>query len=62
MVSGGSVSRCQPLGLALAVQAAAVEVAVNRAVGSGLTPGTGKYRRSETFQADDVLQLVDRES
>ncbi|MGO1505061.1 MAG: Fic family protein [Brachybacterium sp.] len=37
----------------------AVDTLVSRGI---LTPGTGKYRRSETFQADDVLQLVDRES
>lgn len=37
----------------------AVDTMVSRGI---LTPGTGKYRRSEVFQANDVLQLVDRES
>ena len=47
----------------LGVSRVAAHRAVDTLVARGiLTPGTGKYRRSETFQADDVLQLVDRES
>ena len=47
----------------LGVSRVAAHRAVDTLVARGiLTPGTGKHRRSETFQADDVLQLVDRES
>lgn len=47
----------------LGVSKVAAHRAVDTLVARGiLTPGTGKYRRSETFQADDVLRLIDQES
>lgn len=44
------------LGVSRVAAHRAVDTLVSRAV---LTPGTGKYRRSETFQADDVLRVID---
>lgn len=37
----------------------AVDTLVAREI---LTPGTGRYRRSEVFQADDVLRVIDEAS
>lgn len=44
------------LGVSRVAAHRAVDTLVSRAV---LTPGDGKYRRSETFQADDVLRVID---
>jgi hypothetical protein len=41
------------------VRPTAVDTLVTRGI---LTPGTGKHRRSEIFQADDVLRLIDEAS
>lgn len=47
----------------LGVSPVAAHRAVDTLVARGiLTSGTGKYRRSEVFQADDVLRLVDQVS
>lgn len=43
------------LGVSRVAAHRAVDTLVTRAV---LTPGTGKYRRSEVFQADDVLRVI----
>lgn len=44
----------------LGVSAVAAHRAVDTLVTRGiLTPGTGRYRRSEAFQADDVLRVID---
>lgn len=44
----------------LGVSAVAAHRAVDTLVARGiLTPGTGRYRRSEVFQADDVLRVID---
>lgn len=44
----------------LGVSAVAAHRAVDSLVARGiLTPGTGRYRRSEAFQADDVLRVID---
>lgn len=47
------------LGVSRVAAHRAVDTLVSRGI---LTPGSGKYRRSEIFQADDVLQLIDRAS
>lgn len=44
----------------LGVSTVAAHRAVDTLVARGiLTPGTGRYRRSEVFQADDVLRVID---
>ncbi|MDN5821931.1 MAG: Fic family protein [Brachybacterium sp.] len=47
------------LGVSRVAAHRAVDTLVSREI---LTPGSGRYRRSEIFQANDVLQLLDRES
>lgn len=47
----------------LGVSRVAAHRAVDTLVARGiLTPGTGRYRRSEAFQADDVLRVIDEAS
>lgn len=47
------------LGVSRVAAHRAVDTLIDRGV---LTPGTGKYRRSEVYQADDVLRLIDSEA
>lgn len=44
------------LGVSAVAAHRAVDTLVAREV---LTPGIGRYRRSEVFQADDVLRVID---
>ena len=47
------------LGVSRVAAHRAVDTLVSREI---LAPGSGRYRRSEIFQANDVLQLIDREN
>lgn len=56
VVTAAFVAEC--LGVSGVAAHRAVDTLVDRGI---LVPGTGRYRRSEVFQADDVLRVLDGE-